>query len=482
MSFAGAAVPARWRRIRLVAWALLVVSVLVVEPGAVSAAILAAAITWGGAQLLDGRVREVLEGVGDVLGATIAAAVLGISVSALAAVLVIASVAHGWFSDEWVGGIVGLFSSIAVLSFTRLLAMAGATSSPDGFVLLFGVALGSVGGILARWRARNTGHLFEGVPVGVHDLPFAIWWFRDGRIVSQTEVARRLTDDPVGFLRLPPVVGSIQGQEYGQGGPGRVWAWALWRWTDAQDGQSSQRAVVLATATEGDLSPHIYARARQGASALLADLAHELKNPAAIIRTSTEMLRDESALDPYDRMKLIDRAAEASARLVALLGGVGALGRLAGGEVTAVSCDAISNRLSLIASDHGASLLWVPPVLSESYKWDEQGAMLCLENLVRNASQEVGPAGGQVRVEGALSGGAAVFRVSDSGPGLPGDCLPLEGTMLRTSRHGGQGLGLGLAVRTAGLIGGSLRYDRDEGDWAFVLTVPLLSTTDVAGT
>lgn len=460
-----------WTSVRVGLWVLWGLGIAFTEPLALSALGLGAALAWGSRSAhIAGRI---LAGIGDLLGATVFAATTGIALNGLVVLAVIIAVGHGWAGGAAVGGVMGLLVAILTLTFTRLLALSGAAATPDALLMLFGAALGAGVGALAHHQARRQGSAFDALPWESIEFPFAIWWFRDGVLQSATRSARAMSDRPEAVLRLPPLKGVGEAQIHGRGGPGNGWSWVMWRWRD-QDGAG--RAVVLAARSDATQDYEGVARAGAGASRLLAELAHEIKNPVAIIHSSLGML-DGDALDPEDRLHLTRTARVASDRLVSLLGSVSALGRLAGGAHELMDWAAIQREVQEIATAHEAVLEIRTPVEAPSVLWDREGGMRCLTNLVRNAARAVPATGGSIRLTVAIDGAQVRFVVEDNGPGLPAHCLPLDGPLTRESGTGGEGIGLGIAVRTVMLMGGSLHYE-DAGPGArFVLTMPVSYST-----
>jgi signal transduction histidine kinase len=94
-------------------------------------------------------------------------------------------------------------------------------------------------------------------------------------------------------------------------------------------------------------------------------------------------------------------------------------------------------------------------------------------NLVRNAV-EASPANGTVELSVEADGGAAVLTVLDRGPGLPAEARARLFEPFCTTKAGGTGLGLALARKAALAHGGGLTVgDREGGGTAARLSLPL---------
>ncbi len=102
---------------------------------------------------------------------------------------------------------------------------------------------------------------------------------------------------------------------------------------------------------------------------------------------------------------------------------------------------------------------------------------MCL-NLVRNAAEacaETGRSGGHVAVEIAVRDGSAVLGVRDDGPGVPEEVRHRVFEPFFTTKPPGKGTGLGLHVawRIAGRLGGSVRVrDAPDGGAIFEMMLP----------
>lgn len=102
-----------------------------------------------------------------------------------------------------------------------------------------------------------------------------------------------------------------------------------------------------------------------------------------------------------------------------------------------------------------------------------------LHNLLTNALQaleQVPPGQRRLSVDIERHDGAAELRVSDSGPGLPGDLPERIFEPFYSGRAGGLGLGLSLSESLAQGMGGSLSARHlTSGGAEFCLRLPLAS-------
>ena len=91
---------------------------------------------------------------------------------------------------------------------------------------------------------------------------------------------------------------------------------------------------------------------------------------------------------------------------------------------------------------------------------DREKIKQVLINLVRNAVEAM-QGGGTLELSSRIEDGAAVLRISDTGPGIePG--LDIFDFFMTTKR-GGTGLGLPIARRIVEAHGGSLTFETETG-------------------
>lgn len=189
---------------------------------------------------------------------------------------------------------------------------------------------------------------------------------------------------------------------------------------------------------------------------LTATLAHEIKNPLAIIRGSAKRL---GKLEPDARqmadsvVEEVDRLGRTVTRYLQFARGEAAPGGR--GDLAA----ALAATLDLLAGEAGArhcelvregDLAAPAPVELDG----ESLKQVCL-NLFLNAL-EASPEGGRVRVALAREGGRVVLEVADDGPGMPAEVLQRLGEPFFTTKAQGTGLGLFLSKRLVEGAGGAL--------------------------
>lgn len=108
----------------------------------------------------------------------------------------------------------------------------------------------------------------------------------------------------------------------------------------------------------------------------------------------------------------------------------------------------------------------------------------CLRNLLDNASKFTKQ--GRIALDARLEGEELVFRVSDSGIGIPADQLKLvfeefyQVGNLERDRSKGLGLGLSIVARLAQLMGGEVRVESTPGEGStFTLRLPYVESREI---
>jgi signal transduction histidine kinase len=179
-----------------------------------------------------------------------------------------------------------------------------------------------------------------------------------------------------------------------------------------------------------------------------ADLSHELKNPVAAIRASTEVLRDGASSEPEQANHFLGRILQSTERIEALLGDLLSLARLeARGVEDAATVDLRECVKSALegATDRGRA----PTIETEGVplvRGDASWLTRAIENLVDNARHH---GQGEVRVQllrrNQGGGEQVVCRVVNDGQIARG----IRGRLFRrfvTTRRDRGGTGLGLAI------------------------------------
>ncbi len=207
----------------------------------------------------------------------------------------------------------------------------------------------------------------------------------------------------------------------------------------------------------------------------VANVSHELKTPLSVIRACVETLLEGAADDPEHRGPFLQRIAEQSERLLALILDLLSLARIESGTEAfsfqavplaplAAAClvrhraRAESKNLSLDAAGPDGLAAWA----------DEEAVTQILDNLVDNALKYT-PAGGHIQVRWREVDGDVCLEVEDTGIGIPEQDLPriferfYRVDRARSRELGGTGLGLSIVKHLAQAMHGSVRASSRPG-------------------
>jgi len=204
---------------------------------------------------------------------------------------------------------------------------------------------------------------------------------------------------------------------------------------------------------------------------LAAGLAHEIRNPLAIILAHSELLESEVGGKGVERAGEIIEEVDRLRRLLDDFLHYARPSEMRLGEIDLVGLwhRAMDEARVLHAGKEFQLEARDSRVLIEA---DPDRLRQIALNLLANAAA-FSPEGGVVRVE--IDGGeeTAIVRVRDEGPGVSPDLLDRLFTPFRSGREGGTGLGLALSRSLARAHGGDLRLTRsDPGGSEFTLTIP----------
>ncbi|MFO1149049.1 MAG: ATP-binding protein [Alsobacter sp.] len=204
-----------------------------------------------------------------------------------------------------------------------------------------------------------------------------------------------------------------------------------------------------------------------------AGLAHEIRNPLGIIKTTAELLQRSPRLDPAD-VRRLGYVAEEVRRIDSLIRDFLAFARppqvflpirlaeIAERVIDFTGQEAESRGVDVSFSDRsrGAQVEGDPGQIYDA-----------VLNLVLNALDAV-PRGGALRLELAMRGADLVLVVADTGPGVPEEVRPKLFVPFVTSKPEGTGLGLAKVFAVMEAHGGRVDYKGDGRGAVFELVFP----------
>jgi signal transduction histidine kinase len=218
----------------------------------------------------------------------------------------------------------------------------------------------------------------------------------------------------------------------------------------------------------------------------VSHVTHELRTPLTSIRAFSEILLDNSDIEPAERERFLRLIVEESERLTRLINQVLDLSKLESGraewqiedvDVRAVLDDAVATaramgdrQVELVVRADGE----LPPVSA-----DRDRVKQVLLNLLSNAAKFCDLRHGRIEVRLAGLGDEVRVDVSDNGPGLMPDERERVFEKFRqagetlTGKPKGTGLGLPISREIVTRLGGRMWVESQPGDGAtFSFTLP----------
>ncbi|MGC4094959.1 MAG: ATP-binding protein [Polyangiaceae bacterium] len=210
---------------------------------------------------------------------------------------------------------------------------------------------------------------------------------------------------------------------------------------------------------------------------LAAAIAHEVRNPLAVIVNAVAGLR-RTGLRAEDSAMLLDIVEEEAGRLNRLVTDLLRFARPVSVKRTPVSLVELAKRCrASIASGFEVDVQTTDDPDLQTVDVDPNLFRLVFDNLVANACQAMGEAGTvEIRVDRAELRGesAARIEIRDRGHGMDAQVLGRALDPFFTTRPSGTGLGLPIVQRIVEAHGGELLLDSMEGQGTrVVLVVPV---------
>ena len=225
--------------------------------------------------------------------------------------------------------------------------------------------------------------------------------------------------------------------------------------------------------------------ASEAKSRFLATVSHEFRTPLNGIVGMSDLLV-ETSLEP-EQLSYVQAIRGSAEAFLSLVGEILDFSRIEAGhvdlatEIFAVEplVQGVVELLSPRAQDKGIEIACrVADDVPVTVEADRDRLRQVLFNLAGNAVKFTDTGGVGVTVERGRDD-VVVFRVEDTGPGIPADQLPLifedfEQGGLQAARGAGTGLGLAISRRIAERMGGRITVDSEPGRGSvFRLTLPL---------
>ena len=212
---------------------------------------------------------------------------------------------------------------------------------------------------------------------------------------------------------------------------------------------------------------------------LAAVMAHEIRTPIGILRSSAQMLSREPGLGA-EAKELTDFIESETERLNRLVSTLLDSARLRAPKLQAADVYAIirhsADLLSAQAEKKGIHILLHLPGESPAVEMDAEQITQVLLNLILNALQIL-PQGGRVEISSHQAPDRAdrlVIEIADNGPGIPPQELARVFDPFFTKREGGVGLGLAVVQQIVAAHQGEIHAGKSAlGGALFTITLPI---------
>jgi len=199
---------------------------------------------------------------------------------------------------------------------------------------------------------------------------------------------------------------------------------------------------------------------------LAAGMAHEIRTPLGIVRSSAQILGRSLPAGDARSAELVEMIVSEVDRLERVVAGLLELARPHQPELAPVFLAPLLSRaldfVTTQASERGIAVRRDFSRQDRPAVCDPEQIYQVALNLVVNALQNV-PRGGSVTVRTISAGDRVGFEVSDDGPGIPRELHDRIFAPFFTRRPGGTGLGLALVQRIVQNHRGSVVVDSDVG-------------------
>ncbi len=203
-------------------------------------------------------------------------------------------------------------------------------------------------------------------------------------------------------------------------------------------------------------------------------VAHELRNPLNVIKTSAYFLlnaRAASAEKSAEHLRRIERNVDLADGVIQSLSSFARMPAPGLGRVPLDAC--LREALELNPPGDSVAVALDCPESLPAAVGDVDGLRIVFGNLIRNAGDAM-PGGGRLAISASAGDGRIEVRVVDSGVGIPPEALARVTEPLFSTKARGLGLGLAIVRSILERIGGRLDVRSRPGEGS-TFTVSLVS-------
>jgi len=172
-----------------------------------------------------------------------------------------------------------------------------------------------------------------------------------------------------------------------------------------------------------------------------ASMAHNIKNPLAVIKSSSEIIKRISKNEDKDQEDAMTRMNNAIDRISHQIEDVLNFVRITPLDIKPVNINSILES-SVKALEIPKNISIELPKNDYMLECDVRKLEVVFINLILNASQAIGQNTGKITIKSSQVDGELVIEVQDSGPGIPDEIMTKIFEPLTTSKQRGTGLGL----------------------------------------
>ncbi len=200
--------------------------------------------------------------------------------------------------------------------------------------------------------------------------------------------------------------------------------------------------------------------------AIAAQIVHDVGNPLAALSMQAQLIRRRAREYPDQPVGSVLKSAEQMVmelhRLESLIRefmNFAREQRLHLGRIDLTRfLSEIAALWSQVAFARGINLIFHAPDTPLSVRADEEKIHRVLDNLIKNAVEAIGDAGGRIAIcAGACGGGRVRISVADTGPGIARDVAVFR--LFESTKAEGSGLGLAVARQIVLAHGGSIYHE-----------------------